>query len=122
MIKALLVDDEDLIRDMLVTMLERNGLSVVTANSAAAGTAMLSREQVDIVITDIRMESPAAGFEVVKAANRRVPRPVIVILTAYPLPAAEWRDAGADALVLKGANTLTLPKRLKSLLAKRAIA
>jgi DNA-binding response OmpR family regulator len=119
MFKALVVDDDDAIRAMLAQFLERDGFSVLTAGSAAKGTAMLG-EHVDIVITDLRMESPLAGFDVVRAAAQMAPRPVIVILTAFPVPNSEWRSAGADALFVKGANTFALPKQLKALLAGRA--
>jgi DNA-binding response OmpR family regulator len=120
MLKALLVDDDEAVRGMLAMFLERDGFAVVTANSAEKGRAILADEHIDIVITDLRMESPLAGFEVVRAARRRVPRPVIVILTAFPVPNSDWRDAGADALFVKGMNSYALPKQLKALLAGRA--
>ena len=122
MFKALLVDDDDGVRGMLTQFLERDGFSVVTASSAAKGTAILAGERIDIVITDLRMESPLAGFDVVRAATRMAPRPVIVILTAFPVPNSDWRDAGADALFVKGMNTFALPKQLKALLAGRVPA
>lgn len=121
MFKALVVDDEEMILSMLAQVLERDGFKVATANSAARGAALLAQGEVfDIVITDLRMESPLAGFEVVRAAARAEPRPVIVVLTAFPVPGSDWRDAGADALCLKGVNPLKLPKQLKALLGKRS--
>lgn len=120
MFKALLVDDEEAVRGMLAKMLERDGFSVLTASSAAIGMAMLAEGEIDIVITDLRMESPLAGFEVVKAANGMVPRPVIVLLTAFPVPVSDWKSAGADALVVKGTNTGSLAKQFKALLTARA--
>ncbi len=119
MCKALLVEDEKAVLNILAMMLQMDGFSVLTASSAADGVATLAGEQVDVVITDLRMESPLAGFEVVKAARRIAPRPLILILTAFPVPAADWRDAGADALVLKGANPAALLKSLKALLKDR---
>ena len=119
MCKALLVDDEKAILNFLTLMLEMDGFAVVTAGSAAAGAAMPAREQFDVVITDLRMESPLAGFEVVKAARQTAPRPVIVVLTAFPVPAADWKDAGADALLVKGTNPTGIPKQLKALLKDR---
>lgn len=116
MLKALLVDDDDAVRAMLALFLEKDGFSVVTASSAAAGAAMLAKEKIDVVITDLRMESPLAGFEVVSAARQLVPRPVIVVLTAFPVPTSDWKSAGADALIVKGMNTLALTKQLKALL------
>ncbi len=120
MFKALVVDDDEAVRGMLAQFLERDGFSVVTASSAAAGAAALAGERIDVVITDLRMESPLAGFEVVRAAKQAVPRPLIVLLTAFPVSNSDWRDAGADALFVKGMNTFALPKQLKVLLARRA--
>ncbi len=119
MFKVLLVDDDEPVRRMLASFLERDGYAVVTADSAAAGTAALTRERIDIVITDIRMETPMAGFEVVRAARQLTPRPLIVVLTAFPVPKADWEEAGADALFVKGTDTFALPKRLKALVAGR---
>ena len=119
MFKVLLVDDDEAVRRMLAAFLERDGFSVVTASSAATGRAILAGERIDIVITDLRMESPLAGFDVVRAATHVVPRPLIVVLTAFPVPNPDWRSAGADALFVKGMNTFTLPKQLKALLARR---
>src|SRR5690242_1462774 len=103
MFKALLVDDEAAILRMLAKVLEMDGFTVSTASSAAQGTAMLAgEERFDLVITDLQMESTLAGFEVIRAAGRVVPRPLIVILTAFPVPATEWKEAGADALFVKG--------------------
>jgi CheY-like chemotaxis protein len=119
MFTALLVDDEEPIRGMLAKLLERDGFRVVTAESAASGIARLA-EDIDCVVTDLRMETPLAGFEVVKAARRMARRPVIVVLTAFPVPGSEWRSAGADALIVKGVKCSAIPKQLKALLAKRA--
>jgi CheY-like chemotaxis protein len=117
MIKALLVDDEEVILRMLTQLLEKNGFTVVTATSAKRGTAILSQgASFDIVITDLKMETSLAGFDVVSAASKLAPRPAIVLLTAFPLPPSDWRDAGADALYVKGASTMALPKQLKALI------
>ena len=120
MFKTLLVEDEEAVRGLLATVLETGGFKVVTANSAAEGTAILAEgEDFDVVITDLRMESPLAGFEVVRVAGEAVPRPVIVVLTAYPVPASDWRNAGADALFVKGTGTWALPEQLRALLEDR---
>jgi len=117
MFDALLVDDDELVLRMLATVLSSEGFNVATATSAAQATEMLHRDPAfDIVVTDLKMETPAAGFDVVGAAKRMVPRPVIVILTAFPVPPSTWKDAGADALFVKGENPLALPKQLRGLM------
>ncbi len=117
MFKTLLVDDEESILRFLALVLKEAGFEVVTATSAQLATSILEQgEKFDIIVTDLRMESPLAGFQVVKVANKAVPRPIIVVLTAFPVPPADWRNAGADALYMKGNNTMMLPEQLKELL------
>jgi CheY-like chemotaxis protein len=123
MFRTLLVDDERAIVEMLATVLERGGFEVVTASSAAQGTAILAEaEGFEIVVTDLKMESPLAGFDVVRAAAQAVPRPLIIVLTAFPVPAPDWKNAGADALFIKGRNTWQLPEQLKALLQQRELS
>ncbi len=119
MCKALIVDDEHAVLDVMARIFEMDGFSVLKASSAGEGAAILGNDQVDVVITDLRMESPLAGFDVVKAAARIVPRPLIVILTAFPVPPADWKPTGADALLLKGTNLRAISRQLKALLEKR---
>jgi CheY-like chemotaxis protein len=123
MVHALLVDDEEVVLRMLAQVLGLNEFSVVTASSSAQATAILAEKEIfDMVVTDLKMESPLAGFDVVRAARQVVPRPLIVVLTAFPVPASDWRDAGADALLVKGENPLALPKKLRSLLREHTSA
>src|SRR5574340_169546 len=106
MFKALVVDDEKVILDMVAAILEKAGFEVVPASSAGAAITILAADKFDIVVTDLRMESPLAGFEVVRAARQLKPRPVIVILTGFPVPRSDWKASGADALFVKGVNTV----------------
>lgn len=115
MTKVLLVDDDDSILHLFCTVLEMNGFDVTTASSASGAIRKIADQSFDMVITDLHMENPTAGFEVVHSAQKLSPRPIIVIVTAYPVPSAEWRRAGADALYIKGANTMALPEQLKEL-------
>jgi len=116
MFHALLVDDEESILRLFQAVLQMHGFEVSTASSAHLGIARLTERNFDVVVTDLRMETPLAGFDVVAAANQVEPRPVIVVLTAFPVPAAEWKRTGADALYVKGMNPLGLPDQLKALL------
>lgn len=116
MTRVLLVDDDASVLKLFKLLLELNKFSVETATSAAEAKQALTQEKFEMVITDLRMESPSAGFEVVRAADSLTPRPAIAIVTAFPVPSAEWRGAGADALFVKGSNTMDLPTRLQELL------
>ncbi len=116
MIRTLLVDDDDAILQLFRTVLEMNDFQVDTASSAGKAIESLENSSYEVVITDLRMETSTSGFDVVRAAVQLSPRPLVVVVTAFPVPASEWRKTGADALYVKGANTMALPEQVKELL------
>ena len=114
--RILIVDDEPAILSLLRTILESESFEVETARSAAEAKLRLSQQHFDLVLTDMRMESPIAGYDVVRAARKLNPRPAVAILTAFPIPASAWRSSGADALMVKGMDVLSVPQKLRALL------
>jgi len=119
MFRILIVDDESAILGLLKSVLELSCFEPYTARSAREAKSLLSKETFDVVLTDMRMETATAGFEVVRAARQLDPRPVIAILTAFPISPGEWRPSGADALMVKGADIMSLPDKLLNLLKAR---
>lgn len=119
MCRVLLVDDEETIRRLMSSVLEMANFEVTTAGSAREGIQKLGTEPFDLVLTDLRMETPLAGYEVVKAAQSLIERPVAVIVTAFPVPPSEWRSVGADALFTKGLETAHIADQLKKLLSRK---
>ena len=107
---------------MLRLAFERDGYAVVTAASAAEGLRLLAGGSLEAVITDMKLESDTAGYEMVRAARALARRPAILILTAYPLWAHEWRAAGADAVASKPSNMTNYWTRLTTCCANAAVA
>lgn len=85
MSRILCVDDEDEVRNALKRRLERDGHTVTTADSAAAGVEALqaSEPSFDIVITDMSMEDGESGLTMLKAAVERDVFTEVIVLTAY---------------------------------------
>ena len=83
--KIFIVDDEEDVRYSLERRLKRDGHTVQTAGSQAEAVEILDKTDVpfDVVLTDMLMESPASGVEVLKAALARDVFTEVVILTAY---------------------------------------
>ena len=121
-LKILVVDDEPAILGLFKDVLELSSFEVQTATSSSEAITVLDRDEFDAVVTDLRMETPLAGYEVVKAAHALNPRPAIALVTAFPVPATEWKQAGADALFVKGQNTINLGEDLQQLVNARAAA
>ena len=118
MFRALVVDDEEPILRLMCAMLKIQGFEVRTASSAREAIVLLREESFDLLVTDLRMETPLAGFEVTRFAQTLDPRPAIAVLTAFPVPGPAWKAAGADALYVKGAHSLELCAELEALVQK----
>jgi CheY-like chemotaxis protein len=117
--RILAVDDEETLVSMLKTVFQTDGYTVVTAASAAEAIGLLATGTFQAVITDMKMESDTAGYQVVSAARALPYPPAIIILTGYPLLAREWRATGADAVVTKPCNLTQLLETVGDLLRKR---
>ena len=117
--RILVVDDEEPVSSMLKVVLEANGYAVTTASSAAQAVEVLAAESFAVVLTDMKMESDTAGYDVVRAAKALPNPPGVVILTAYPLLAQDWRAAGADAAMSKPTQMALLLEVVDDLAHKR---
>ena len=101
-------------------VLEISGFDVDTATSAREGQLRIKKNEYQMVITDMRMESDAAGREVIQAARTAPYHPAVALLTAFPLTDEDWQDAGADKMLVKPMQTAQLIKQLEKLLENHA--
>ena len=81
-LRVLVVDDEEVIRDVLDSVLEREGWSVEVAENAAQALELFERDPHDVVLLDLMLPD-RPGLEVLREMRRRDPDAVIVIVTAY---------------------------------------
>jgi DNA-binding response OmpR family regulator len=114
--RILLVDDELAILLTLKAILEINGFEVETAASAKEATTKLKSAEYHMVITDMRMEHERAGYDVVRFARRQKYNPAVALLTAYPLLGSDWRNEGANSMLVKPMNTNDLLRQIEALL------
>ena len=114
MSKILLVEDNEMNRDMLTRRLERKGFEVVIAIDGKAGIDMAASSNPDIILMDLSLPV-IDGWEAtrqIKANPATQPIPVIA-LTAHAMAGDEQKalEAGCD-------NYDTKPIDLKRLLGK----
>jgi DNA-binding NtrC family response regulator len=79
--KILVVDDDDIARDVVTACLAREGYPVTPANDGLDAIERLRVEEFHLVVTDLMMPG-ADGMEVLKYAARSNPDMAIVMLTA----------------------------------------
>src|SRR3989440_1135359 len=115
--RILLVDDELAILLTLKAILEINGFEVDTAASAKEAIARLSAGNAyQMIITDMRMETETAGYDVIREAKKQDYDPAVAILTAFPLLGSDWKEEGADSMLVKPMNTNDLLRQIEALL------
>ena len=115
--RILLVDDEVAVLLTMKAILEISGFEVDTAASGREGKSKLHTREYHMVITDMRMESDAAGAEVITAARSAPYHPAIALLTAFPVADEDWQELGADNMLVKPMHVQILLRQIEELLA-----
>jgi DNA-binding NtrC family response regulator len=118
--RILLVDDELAILLTLRAILEMNGFEVETAASAREAEGKLANGEFHMVITDMRMETETAGYDVIRTAKQQSYNPAVAILTAYPSLGSDWKSRGAESMLVKPMNANDLLRQIEALLIQHA--
>ena len=122
---VLVVDDDPAIREMVRLALEQNAYTVLEAGDTRATRALLTANEVDIVLLDWMLPGQS-GFEFVQSLRRAPARndvPVIM-LTARDHEAEKIRalEAGADDYISKPFSVKELLARIKAVLRRTSPA
>ncbi|MBW2575428.1 MAG: response regulator [Deltaproteobacteria bacterium] len=80
--EILLVDDDPFILKSIGPALESEGYNITTADNGKEAVEMVARNDFDLVLTDMVMES-VDGMDVLKAAKEVNPDTMVIILTGY---------------------------------------
>jgi CheY-like chemotaxis protein len=94
--KILIVDDEPAVLFALSETLadRRRGVKVATAANGHEAVSVLESEQVDLVVTDLRMPE-MDGFELLAWLRRGFPHLPVIVMTAYAAETAARLGEGA---------------------------
>ena len=76
------MEDEETLCQSLKRVLEREGHTVDTVNSAESAHEMLKEGFYDVIITDIILPG-MTGIELLKRIKEKLPEQIVVIMTAY---------------------------------------
>jgi response regulator RpfG family c-di-GMP phosphodiesterase len=78
----LVVDDEQIIREILADFLTMEGFNVRTAKDGEAALVELSRTRFDLVLSDLKMPN-MGGIELLEAISQHTPHVVTIIMTGF---------------------------------------
>lgn len=112
--RILVIDDEQLLRSTVVTILTRAGFSVEEASDGQAGLAMFHKNPPDVVITDVFMPN-RDGIEVVMELKRLYPHTKIIAMTGGGQ--TRMMEIGSATKILGADHVLHKPFEREHLLA-----
>jgi len=92
--RILFVDDEAGIRLTLPRVLAKFGFDITSVGSLDDALAEIRTERFDILLSDLNLPEPNAGFTVIAAMRKAQPRCVNFILTGYPADESLLRANG----------------------------
>jgi DNA-binding response OmpR family regulator len=117
--KILLVEDNEMNRDMLTRRLQRHGFSVCCAHHGAAGVAMAGSESPDLILMDVAL-GEMDGWEATQLirANPATSAIPIIALTAHALASdrAKSVEVGCSDFDTKPIDMQRLLGKIRALL------
>jgi len=106
--RILIVDDEQAMRLFLTEAMKKQGYEVVAAPNAESALDLISQEEVDVAILDVRLPG-LSGIEAISRIRHINPQVVPIIMTAY-----SSRQLKMEA-VRAGADFFTKPIKIEEL-------
>ena len=80
--KILVVDDEKSILDLLTVVFKKEGFTVFTSLSAVKAIELIDKEDIDIILTDIKLPH-MSGMDILKHVKENKPDIPVIMITAY---------------------------------------
>lgn len=108
--KVLIVDDDEVVRVSLCTILENHGFEVTCAANVSQALKLISSHKYDVLVSDLHMPGAGDGLTVVSAMRHANPEAVTLLLSAFP-----EMSAAANAILLQADEILVKPMNIPDL-------
>ena len=114
--RVLLVEDDEAVRELSQAILERAGYVVRTAAGVAEAIAILDREPIDAMVSDLVI-ADGTGWDIYRHTARTRPDLRVLFVSGYALDNLETKSLGTHAAFLpKPFTAASMLQRLRSLL------
>lgn len=116
----LIVDDEEIARDNMMHVLGKEGYTCHGAGNGAEALEVMAREEIDLVVTDLKMEQ-MDGIELLEQINRTAPEIPVIMVTGFATvsSAVDALKKGAAHYLGKPVNLDELRRTVKEVLEKK---
>ena len=108
----LIVDDEPSVRETCAEVAEQSGMKATAVSSAEEALEVLEHAAVDIVLTDLMLQS-TSGLELLRRVHDTYPKMPVIVLTQYGTI-----DSAVAATRLGAIDYVTKPFRIEELRAR----
>ncbi len=116
--RILVVDDEPNIRFVYKEVLNEEGFEVAEAESVNETFDILNRENIDLVVLDIKLRSES-GLDILQRITREFPNIPVVLCSAYVSYQNDYTSWLADSYIVKSSNPYELVREVKGVLQKK---
>ncbi len=118
----LIVDDEKGILDLLTVVFQKQGFKVFTAMNAEKAFTLINEEDIDLVLTDIKLPQKS-GMDILTYTVKTKPNLPVVLMTAYGTinQAVKALKAGATDYIVKPFDIEELQIIVKKGLERRSL-
>lgn len=114
------MDDDVTSRLTLQTVLEAGGYQVDAAASAAEAVGKLDEQEYELVLSDLRMESPEAGLKVLAHARMMDYKPATALVTTYQDAKVRNASRNSRTMLIEPEDLPGLLSRIADLISGRA--
>ena len=120
--RILVVDDEDMSRDVLVSLLHRKGYQVGSAPDGKTALAMFRDQSFDLVLSDVRMPG-ISGLQLLAAIKEISPTVPVIMLSGYGdvETVVEALKGGAENFLAKPVHMASLERVVDQVLAQTCL-
>jgi len=120
--QILVVDDEQIARDNLASILEREGYTITAARDGAEAVRLLEESEFDLVVTDLRMQR-MDGLQLLAETKRLRPECEVILMTGYASvnTAVEAMRMGAYDYISKPFDIQEMQALVEKALEKRGL-
>jgi len=117
MARVLLVDDSESIRLLYEKEMEEEGYQMLLAASGEEALELLEREEVDLVVLDIKMKQ-MSGLEALQHIVKEKKNLPVILCSAYSSYQDDFSSWLADSYVIKSSDMSELKGEIRRLLKK----
>ena len=105
--QILVVDDEEIARNNLEHILQKENYTVVTAANGMEAVSRIETSVFDVIVTDLKMEK-VSGIDVLEKARSKYPDTQVIMITAYAAV-----DSAIEAIKKGAYHYIAKPFRLE---------